>query len=187
MSVKQDVRAKGAELVAVGKRFVGVKEIPGPQHHPNVVQWFADSGHPQITDDETAWCAAYLGGMLKAVGLPNMAEFDRPRALLARSYLKWGDPVNPFDVQPGDLGIWPRGKAWQGHVGIVVKKRGNVVTLLSGNKSNRVGIDPFDAYDALGFRRISPWMIKGSSADIVQRIIRAILAFLRSLVGKPRK
>lgn len=39
---------------------VGIKEIAGKDHNPLIVSMFADVGHPQIRDDETAWCAAVV-------------------------------------------------------------------------------------------------------------------------------
>ena len=28
-------------------------------HNPKVVAYFRDAGHPQVKDDETAWCASF--------------------------------------------------------------------------------------------------------------------------------
>ena len=40
---------------------LGVAETPGPDHTARVVGYYGDVGHPNVTDDETAWCAAFLG------------------------------------------------------------------------------------------------------------------------------
>ena len=47
---------------------LGVAETPGADHTRRVVRYYADVGHAQITNDETAWCAAFLGSCLERAG-----------------------------------------------------------------------------------------------------------------------
>ena len=82
-------------------------------HNPKILQYFADVGHSEVKDDETAWCAAFVGAMLKRAGMPHTGKLN------ARSYLDWGDEVALEDAQEGDIVVFWRGTpdGWQGHVG----------------------------------------------------------------------
>jgi len=76
---------------------MGLRELRGPDNNPSVVQFFADVGHGWVKDDETAWCAAFVGAMLERAGLRST------RALNARSYLDWGEEVQLKDAKVGDI------------------------------------------------------------------------------------
>ena len=119
-------------------------------HNPKVVQYFADVGHAWVQDDETAWCAAFVGAMLKRAGLPHTG------ALNARSYLDWGTPVPIEQAERGDVVIlWRRDPdSWMGHVGFFHSLNGSKVSLLGGNQRNQVNISAYDASRVLGVRRM---------------------------------
>jgi hypothetical protein len=76
---------------------------------------------------------------------------------MARSFLRYGVPVKPKDVQPGDLRIEkrPKGGPDAGHVEIIVEVTGDRVKTVAGNVSNRVKYDdkPLQGGDLLGYRR----------------------------------
>lgn len=117
-------------------------------NNPKVVAYFKDSGNPGVKDDETAWCAAFVGAMLRRAGMKSTG------ALNARSYLDWGTPVDRKDAQPGDVVIFKRGNSsWQGHVAFFVKDRGALLDVLGGNQSNAVNIKGYSAKGLLGIRR----------------------------------
>jgi uncharacterized protein (TIGR02594 family) len=102
-------------------------------HNPRVVAYFKDAGHPGVTDDETAWCAAFVGAMLARAGGKGTGQ------LTARSYLGWGEEVARADAKPGDLVVLKRGNSsWQGHVGFFVRDHGSTITILGGNQANAV-------------------------------------------------
>ena len=116
--------------------------------NPKVVAYFKDSGNPGVTNDETAWCAAFVGAMLRRAGVKSTG------ALNARSYLDWGTPVDRKNAQPGDVVIFKRGNSsWQGHVAFFVKDRGALIDVLGGNQSNAVNIKGYQAASLLGIRR----------------------------------
>ncbi len=119
-------------------------------HNPKVLQYFADVGHSWVQDDETAWCAAFVGAMLKRAGMAHTGKLN------ARSYLEWGDPVEPDDACPGDLAIYWRGSPddWRGHVGFVagITDSGDFM-ILGGNQGNQVSIRPYSRAQLLGVRR----------------------------------
>jgi len=117
-------------------------------NNPKVVAYFKDSGNPGVMDDETAWCAAFVGAMLRRAGVKSTG------ALNARSYLDWGTPVARKDAQPGDVVVFKRGNSsWQGHVAFFVKDRGALIDVLGGNQSNAVNVKGYQSAALLGIRR----------------------------------
>lgn len=127
-------------------------------HNPKIVKWFADVGHEWVKDDETAWCAAFAGAMLKEVGLPHTGKLN------ARSYLDWGEPVDIEDAQRGDVVIFSRDdpSGWQGHVAFLDRVGESVVFVLGGNQSNQVNVKAYGRKQLLGIRRMTP------PADVIQ-------------------
>jgi len=126
----------------------GTEAIPGGQSNPAVLAYFKDAGHPEIKDDDTPWCAAFLNAMLKRCGLPTTGS------LAARSFLTWGVPtVSP---QLGDVVVLWRGTKDGpfGHVGFVTAVYKNWVYVLGGNEANKVEIAPFDTAHVLQYRRL---------------------------------
>jgi uncharacterized protein (TIGR02594 family) len=133
----------------LARQHIGLREIPGPQHEPKIVQMFADVGHAWVKDDETAWCAAFVGSMLKRAGFPHTGM------LTARSYLKWGEEVPLTSAQPGDLVIFSRGtSSWQGHVGFFVGQTASHIRVLGGNQGNMVNEALYSKSSLLGVRRL---------------------------------
>ena len=120
-------------------------------HNPKVVQYFADVGHGWVKDDETAWCAAFVGAMLKRSGLPHTGKLN------ARSYLDWGTPVQLEQAVRGDVVILTRGdpNGWQGHVGFFHSISDGKVNLLGGNQNNQVNLKGYDLNRVLGVRRMA--------------------------------
>lgn len=118
-------------------------------HNPKVLAYFRDAGSPDIRNDEVAWCAAFVGAMLKRAGLKPTGS------LLARSYLTFGEPVTLEQAREGDIVVLKRGKSsWQGHVGFYVKHTSTTVTLLGGNQANQVNRRAYPLSQVLGVRRI---------------------------------
>jgi len=108
----------------------------------------------------TEWCAAFVNAVLELDGIPGSDSVsDVP--LMARSFLVWGERVDPADIQRGDVVIFPRGnQGWQGHVGFYVDTQvvngKEIWIVLGGNQSNEVRYDFFSPNEALGIRRQSP-------------------------------
>jgi len=116
--------------------------------NPKVVAYFKDAGHPEVKDDATAWCAAFVGAMLHRAGDNGTG------ALNARSYLKWGDGVNLTDAKPGDIVVFKRGNStWEGHVAFFVSQDAKSIKVLGGNQSDAVNIKPYPKSALLGIRR----------------------------------
>jgi uncharacterized protein (TIGR02594 family) len=138
------------KVYAEALKHIGLKEIPGAEHNPKIVQWFADVGHAWVQDDETAYCAAYVGAMLLAVGLPST------KALNARSYMTWGEEVALEDAKRGDIVVlWREAvTSWKGHVAFFNRIDGGKVYLLGANQNNAVNITGYDKSRVLSVRRM---------------------------------
>ena len=164
---------------SIAQSEIGTTEIRGDEDNPRVVQYFADVGHSWVQDDETAWCAAFVGSCLKRGGYPHTGSLG------ARSYLDWGQPVALQDAEPGDIVVFWRGSpsSWQGHVGFFagVEKGGDIM-VLGGNQKDKVGLARYSQSRLLGVRRadqeVSP--AKGSTP----RWLLAILALIKRIVDK---
>lgn len=131
---------------------LGVRELKAGQN-ADIVQYFADVGHAWVKDDETAWCAAFMGSMLKRAGFPHTG------ALNARSYLEWGAPIALDEAREGDVLVFWRGSrdGWQGHVGFFVRREGKNLIVLGGNQSDQVNEQAYREARLLGVRRLPEW------------------------------
>lgn len=106
----------------------------------------------------TEWCAAFVNAILEIDGIPNLNEQDTYPPLMARSFLFWGDRVEPSDIQRGDIVVFPRGnEGWKGHVGFYVETQiiddKEYWVILGGNQRNEVRYDMYRPRRALGIRR----------------------------------
>ena len=113
---------------------LGLSEIRGPKHASRVVKLFALAGHSWVKDDETAWCAAAMGGWLVEGGHVGSGS------LMARSYAKYGVPCDKKKKLPrGAIIVWPRGKPPSGHVNILLEDDGVFLTCIGANQGNNKG------------------------------------------------
>jgi uncharacterized protein (TIGR02594 family) len=128
---------------------IGVQETSGADATPAIVGYFRDSGRPEITSDETAWCAAFVGACLERAGI---AQTIAPHeALLARSFLKVGTPID--QPRMGAIAVFSRGSnPIHGHVGFVVGWTETDIVLLGGNQANRVSTQHYPRSRLLGLR-----------------------------------
>ncbi|MGE0212283.1 MAG: TIGR02594 family protein [Parvibaculaceae bacterium] len=134
----------------IARAALGLKEKAGGAHEARILEMFNDVGHGWVDNDETAWCAAFVGSCLERSGIRST------RALNARSYLSWGEPVSIEEARPGDVAVFSRGKeAWQGHVGFVLAVTAKAIRLISGNSGNAVTDQLYPRFSLLGIRRAS--------------------------------
>lgn len=110
----------------------GLREIPGPDHHPVILDWGRAAGIHWWNNDEDAWCAVAVNGVLVETGYPST------KSALARSFMDYGTAL----AKPirGAIVVFPRGsQSWMGHVGIVDSVNADgTVTIWNGNVSNMV-------------------------------------------------
>ena len=144
----------------LARNELGTAEVPGRAANSKIVSFYADAGHPEVVSDEVSWCSAFCCAMVKRAGYP-IPPVDTN--LLARSWRTYG--VKLDKPVPGCIGVWPRGAAWQGHVGIVSEVLPNgTVKLLGGNqgKIGKVSYATYKTADAIAFRM----PVKATVADL---------------------
>lgn len=152
-------------------------------HNPKVVQYFHDVGHEWVQDDETAWCAAFVGSMLKRSGSPHTGKLN------ARSYLDWGEPVDLEQATPGDIVVLWRGApdSWQGHVGFFVSRQGAHIKVLGGNQADQVNIKRYPVSRLLGVRTypntIPPTEVVIRNDEAPSGWLNALANILRRIFG----
>ncbi|WP_323975898.1 TIGR02594 family protein [Aeromonas hydrophila] len=125
------------------RTFLGLKEIKGPKHAQAILDMWKAIKRGGIKDDETPWCAAFVGACLERVGIPS-TRFES-----AKSYLGWGEKLDR--PVPGCVVVFTRDGG--GHVGFVVGKSpsGNLL-VLGGNQGDEVNIREFPLTRVTGYR-----------------------------------
>lgn len=136
----------GPYWLDAARRYIGIHEIHGPQHNETIIRWWSKIG-ALFRDDETPWCAAFVGGVLEE------CDIRSTRSAAARSYLTHGKPLDAPAL--GAIVVFWRGKpdGWSGHVGFIAgeDKAGNLM-VLGGNQGDAVNIKPFARDRVLGYR-----------------------------------
>lgn len=124
------------------RKHIGLREIKGPKHNSVILGFWKMIKRGGIKDDETPWCAAFVGNCLEAVGIMSS------RYESAKSYLTWGQPVLPV---VGCIAVFSREGG--GHVGFVVGRDSNDrVLVLGGNQGDEVNIKAFDRSRVVSYR-----------------------------------
>lgn len=142
----------------IAQRFVGIREIPGSEHNPQILAMLGlHNDWPE--DDETPWCSAFAAYPFWLLGL------EHSKSLRARSWLGHGETIGLNDAEPGfDVVILSRGPRPQpgpdvieapGHVALYVRHDGDQVHLLGGNQADTVNISAYDIGRVLGVRRMA--------------------------------
>lgn len=132
--------------LTVAEKYLGTTEVKGAKHNPVIVKWWA-AIRMHFTDDETPWCAGFVGGVLEECGIRST------RSAAARSYENWGQKLS----QPalGCIVVFWRGRPSGsfGHVGFVAGRDqfGNLM-VLGGNQGDAVNIRPFSWGRVLDYR-----------------------------------
>lgn len=117
--------------LVTARSLIGLKEIKGPQHDPEILQMWKNIKRGGIKDDETPWCAAFVGSCLELNGIRS-TRFES-----AASYATWGQALS--EPVYGCIAVGKRSGG--GHVGFVVgmTEDGDLL-LLGGNQSDSVSI-----------------------------------------------
>lgn len=106
----------------------GVHETPGPEHTGRILEYHAITTL-KASDDETPWCAAFVGWCLEQAGIRST------RSAAAKSYLQWGYELSgPVE---GCIAVLERNG--RHHVGFWVGQDVSRIRLFGGNQRNRVG------------------------------------------------
>ena len=134
---------------SVAHAYIGLKEIAGDDHNETILD-FWELCHLPFESDETPWCAGFVGGCLEKCGIQST------RSGLARSYLKWGKPIE--EPRVGAIVVFWRVSRYSssGHVGFVAgNPDGGFIPTLGGNQGNKVCIKPYPQSRVLGYRWVA--------------------------------
>jgi len=146
----------------VARKYLGQREIKGNKHNPLILQWWTYIRAP-FTDDETPWCAGFLGGVLEECGIKST------RSAAAQSYLKWGQPLSA--PAEGCIVVFWRGSpdSKSGHVGFVTGKnhKGDLL-VLGGNQGDAVTIKSFPRWRVKGYRWPSGYQIPKADLEVAE-------------------
>ena len=113
------------------RREIGVKERPGNENHPRILEYFrATRYHAQA--DEVPWCAAFVCFCLEQVGVRST------KSARAASFADWG---NDCELTDGAVVVFSKADpdaGGSGHVAFCVGVEGDSVLVLGGNQANAV-------------------------------------------------
>lgn len=148
----------------IAKSYLGLQEWPGARHNPKVVGFFEQSGHGWVEDDETPWCAAFVGAVLAQAGMRGTGKLN------AQSYKKWGEEVALEYAQEGDVVVFWRESpdSWKGHVGFYAGQTQDGVLVLGGNQGNAVSESEYPQRRLLSVRRAKVKREKAAKTRTVQ-------------------
>jgi len=132
---------------SVATHFRGITEVHGSVDNPKILEMFRISGHPEVKDDETPWCAAFVGACLRLAGYRSSGSLG------ARSYQRFGADLGS-KPQRGCIVVFWRGdpNAATGHVAFFDREEGDRVFVLGGNQGDTVSIDPYPKSRVLAYR-----------------------------------
>ena len=141
----------------MAQRFVGIKEIPGPDNNNQILEMLK-LDDPGASGDEVPWCSAFVNYIAWLLRLP------RSKSLSARSGLTIGYSVGLADAEVGfDVVVLKRNGDNQpgpevldasGHVGFFAGTEANQILVLGGNQSDSVKVSPYPKSRLLGIRRL---------------------------------
>ena len=138
-----------APWMKVAESYLGVTEISGAEDNPVIVKFFRNAGHPEIKDDETAWCSAFANAVMFESNIRGTNN------LMARSWLNWEDGEKVVTPRFGDIVVFKRGNSnVYGHVAFFESWDSNFVYVLGGNQGvGQVNRTRIPRANLLGFRR----------------------------------
>lgn len=157
--------------------YLNVAEIPGAEHNPQIVRFFELARNSGIKDDETPWCAAFVGACLEEAGIKST------RRLNARSYEAYGTPLSMPRV--GAIGVLPRGgQPHLGHVVFVAGVSETHVQGLAGNQDNKVSVVSYPIGEFVAFRW-PPVPAAGGQSRTVKKVDAIGTDAAKGLIGAP--
>jgi len=135
------------------RRYMGIKEIPGPKSNPVITGWAKRMGGwvaSFYVDDDIPWCGLFVNNEI-AVTLPNEPLLANPLGAL-----NWNKFGTALDVPAlGAILVFRRDGG--GHVGFYVGEDETHYFVLGGNQSNSVSITRIAKSRLVGIR----WPVTG--------------------------
>lgn len=123
--------------LAIARRYIGVKEIPGPKSDPTILGWVRALGGSiasWVTTDATPWCATFANAVLQQAGLPMSAKSGSADLLRAKSFLAYGTALS--EPALGCIVVFDR--TGGGHVGFYTGETLKAIRCLAGNQGDAV-------------------------------------------------
>jgi uncharacterized protein (TIGR02594 family) len=126
--------------------MIGLAEIKGPRHNTAILRMWEVIKSPWFRDDETPWCAGFVGCALEDSGIRST------RSAAAISYETWGEPIPrsalgwaATPIPYGAVVVLSRGAAGgkSRHVGFFRGKSGSGFDLLGGNQNDAVRVSSY--------------------------------------------
>lgn len=134
-----------APWFSVATHFKGLAEVHGATDNPKIVEMFRISGHPEVKDDETPWCAAFVGACLRLSGYLGSSSLG------ARSYQNFGQDLGTTPRR-GCIAVFTRGDPQHGHVAFLDHEEDDDIYVLGGNQSDAVTLTRFPKSRWLAYR-----------------------------------
>lgn len=132
--------------MATARGEIGVREYPGAQHNPRVLEYHDHTGLNAGTD-EVPWCSAFVNWVMDQNGI------DGTNSAAARSWAAWGRAI--AEPRSGCIVVFRRydpNNRNAGHVAFFITRRGNRIEVLGGNQGDQVCINTYPAADLIGYR-----------------------------------
>jgi uncharacterized protein (TIGR02594 family) len=126
----------------------GQKENPDKYKvNPRISTYFATVGLRNASDDETAWCSAFVNWCMTSAGFTGTGKGA------ARSWLACGNSCLSRPAYGAITVLWRKSpSAWEGHVAFCVGESGSNLILFGGNQDNAVGLKSYPKARLLGYR-----------------------------------
>lgn len=142
---RSEIPANAPVWLQIAGKELGQMEIPGEGHNPRILEYH-QSTSLKATEDEVPWCAAFMCWVLEKAGIPST------RSAMARSYLKWGAPLDEPEI--GCIVVFWRGsrESYSGHVAFYLGETDDYIKVLGGNQSDQVCISFYGKDRLLGYR-----------------------------------
>lgn len=130
------------DLISAARPTVGWQE---QKNAAEIIDFFKKNGVQNIDPRVTAWCAAYVDGVLGAAGA------EQRKSLRAADFLTYGDESTAPGA--GNVVVFkPLAKGSSGHVGIVTGIEGDRVRYIGGNDDSQVQESSLPMSKVAGFR-----------------------------------
>jgi uncharacterized protein (TIGR02594 family) len=130
------------EVLKIAEAEIGVHETSGPESTARINEYAACTSL-KAKSDEVPWCSSFINWVICKAGGKGT------NSAMARSWLSWGEPVNPF---PGCIVVFKRGTYPSGHVAVFLERKGESISVVGGNQSDRVKVSAYHKADVLGYR-----------------------------------
>lgn len=120
--------------MTVAEKELGIYEIRGERHHPRII-FYHSFTTLRAKEDEIPWCSSFVCAIME------MSGYDSTRSAAARSWLKYGQKVEP---QYGAIMVFSRGgNPKLGHVAFYVYQDKDYYYCLGGNQNDSVCVRPY--------------------------------------------